>query len=485
MVQQVGGKFGTFNNRTDYQPGAIKRITTEFSRGSVPNSIVAMDRESAWARWRRGYEIAVAVGIQKSYNFPFRYTLPLPEGTTPTPGNDPVIIGVLQGFPTSNKESGIHWTGCRVSALLRFDNVFDSVGTSASVVSFTEDSDYWYVQLAGTWSSVNPLPPPLYIPGVGGGAALKPLIGEVVEDRVLTAQGIPITAASRDPATDTRYGYIQALLISIDQDTGILKIQKNGSFESTIDGRFVTPATRPPAIGRFLILGSRYSCTCQDFNRRSYIDFTKRKDNQLNRRFPYTRPAGLKFGRHELLTDSFGNINNNADTLLDNNRNLALTFESIDNPGLFRDFGGRYLRNTSSPGASEGPATFADYTAKDNQIITFSDYWSPLLDEMRYCKHIYALRFQEGILLPEPSDLPADMDEGIVNWEQRLTKEVTNIKTNTDYMNSLKGLSYMDMPPKNLQSPQLLPMLQKLLNIPSSFIRLENFSLQQKDGSFT
>jgi hypothetical protein len=31
----------------------------------------------------------------------------------------------------------------------------------------------------------------------------------------------------------------------------------------------------------------------------------------------------------------------------------------------------------------------------------------------------------------------------------------------------------------------LLPMLQKLLNIPASFIRLQNFSLQNKDGSFT
>jgi hypothetical protein len=331
--------------------------------------------------------------------------------------------------------------------LLRFDNVVDSTGTRASVDSFTEDADYWYVQLAGNWSSVNPLPAPLYIPGVGGGADLKPLIGEVVEDRVLTVEGIPITAASRNPTTDTKFGYVQSLLIDIDQDNGILKLQKNGSFESTIDGVFVTPATRPPAF--------------------------------------YTRPAGLKFGRHELLTDSTGAINNNVDTELNNNRNLELTFESIDNPGLFRDFGGRYLRNTSSPGASEGPATFVDYKAKDNQIISFSDYWSPLLDEMRYCKHIYALRFQEGILLPEPSDLPMEMDEGIVSWEQRLTKEITNVKTNTDYMNSIKGLSHMDMPPKNLQSPQLLPMLQKLLNIPASFIRLQNFSLQNKDGSFT
>lgn len=193
----------------------------------------------------------------------------------------------------------------------------------------------------------------------------------------------------------------------------------------------------------------------------------------------------MKYGRHEILTDSFGNVNNNIETSIDNNRNLELTFQSVDNPGVFRDFGGRYLRNTDEPGASEGPSTFVDYKAKDNQIVFLGDYWSPLLDEMRYCKHIYALRFQEGIILPEPSDIPVEMDEGIVNWEQRLVKEVENVRKNIDYMNSIKGLSYMDMPPKNLQSPQLLPMLQKLLNIPASFIRLENFSLQAKDGSFS
>ena len=484
MAQKSGNQFGSFNNRTDYSPGAIKPIVTEFSKGSVPNSIVTMDRESAWTRWRRGYEIAVTVGIQKSYNFPFRYKLPLPEGVTPSPGNDPLIIGVLQGFPTANREFGIHWTGCRVSALLRFDNVFDTVGTRASIDSYTEDADYWYVSLAGSWSSSNPLPPPLYIPGVGGSAALKPLLGEIVEDRVLQAEGIPITGATRNPATDKKYGYVQALLVDIDQDNGILKLKKTGSFESTIDGNYVTPASRPPAFGRYLILGSRYSCTCQDFSRRSYADLSNLK-GVIAKRFPYTRPSALKYGRHEILTDSLGNVNNNIETSIDNNRSLELTFQSVDNPGVFRDFGGRYLRNTDEPGASEGPSTFVDYKAKDNQIVFLGDYWSPLLDEMRYCKHIYALRFQEGIILPEPSDIPVEMDEGIVNWEQRLVKEVENVRKNIDYMNSIKGLSYMDMPPKNLQSPQLLPMLQKLLNIPASFIRLENFSLQAKDGSFS
>jgi len=112
------------------------------------------------------------------------------------------------------------------------------------------------------------------------------------------------------------------------------------------------------------------------------------------------------------------------------------------------------------------------------------DYWSPLLDEMRYCKHIYALRFQEGIIIPEPSDVPIDMDEGIVRWEQRLTDENNLIRKHLEYMNSIKGLSYMDMPPTNLQSPQLIPMMQKLLNVPSTFIRLQNFALQNKEGAF-
>lgn len=484
MAPKGGDAFGSFNNRTDYKPAEIKPITTEFSKGSVPNSIEAMDRESAWTRWRRGYELAVSVGIQKSLNFPFRYTMPTPPGTAVPAGNEPLIIGVLQGFPTSNREFGIQWTGCRVGALLRFDNVFDSAGTRASVASYTEDSNYWYVQLTGTWSSSNPLPPPLYIPPVGTNAAIKPLNGEIVEDRLIEAEGVPITSATRNPATDKKYGYVQAVLIDVDAANGILKLKKAGSFESTIDGTYVTPASRPPAVGRFLTLGSRYACTCQDFSRRSYA-YLSNLNSPVQRRFPYTRPAGLKYGRHEILTDKYGEINNNIDTELDNNRTLELTFQSVDNPGLFRDFGGRYLRNTDEPGASEGPVTFVDYKAENNQIISFSDYWSPLLDEMRYCKHIYALRFQEGIILPEPSDVPVEMEEGIVRWEQRLVNETTVARKHLDYMNSIKGLSYMDMPPKNLQSPQMLPMMQKLLNVPASFIRLQNFSLQNKDGAFT
>jgi len=65
----------------------------------------------------------------------------------------------------------MHWAGARIAGSLRFDNVLDSGGTPASIASVTEDDEFWYVQLTGSWSVSNPLPPPLYvaIPGVPGG----------------------------------------------------------------------------------------------------------------------------------------------------------------------------------------------------------------------------------------------------------------------------------------------------------------------------
>jgi hypothetical protein len=484
MSPKQGDLFGNFSQRIEFKPAAIKPITTEFSRGAVPNSIVAMDRESAWTRWRRGYELAVTVGIQKGLTFPFRYTMPTPPGTEAHSGNKPLIVGVVQGFPTSNREFGIHWTGCRVGALLRFDNVFDSTGTRASVASVTEDADNWYVQLAGTWNGSNPLPAPLYVPPVGSNGALKPLNGEIIEDRLLEPGGTPLTGDTLNPSTNKRYGYVQALLLDVNGTSGVLTLKKAGSFESTPDGVLITPASRPPAIDRFLTLGTRYACTCQDFSRRSYAYFRDMLGSST-KRFPYTKPSSLKYGRHELITDADGNINNNADTDISVNRRLELTFESVDNPGLFRDFGGRYLRNVPSAGAAEGPGTFVDYKAVNNQIVSFDDYWTPLLDEMRYCKHIYALRFQEGIILPEPSDVPIDMDEGMVRWEQKLVNESSVMKKHAEYIDSINGLKYMDLPPSNFQSPQLLPMMQKLLNVPTSFIKRANFEIQRKDGAFT
>ena len=475
--------FGSFGAMDVPSVTGIQPIRTEFSRGSVPNSILRMDRESAWTRWRRGYEISAGVGIQHALTYPFEYRVPYPDGTAPTEGRQPLILGVVQGFPTAGKEFGVHWAGCRVGAILRFDNVTDSTGVLASIASVTEDDEYWYVQLSGTWSSANPLPPPLYVPNPSG-APLKPLLGEIVEDRIIIPEGVPVTHETLNPATDKRYGYVQALLIDVDGENGILKLQKTSSFEASPDNVYLTPSTRKPNIGRYFTIGTRYACSCQDFSRRSYA-FMMNLDGKEKRRFPHTKPSLLKYGRHELITDpNSGAIDNRAMTDANTNRDLTLTIESIDNPGVFRDFGGRYLRNFSAARRAEGPTTFVDYKAKDNQIISFSDYWSPLLDEMRYCKHIYALRFEEGILPPEPSDLPVDTSESLTEWEQKLVHESSVTKEHIQRTNGLRALAMMDVPPKNFQSPQMLPMMQKLLNVPASFIRLENFRMQDKTGAF-
>jgi hypothetical protein len=475
--------FGSFGSMEVPDIGDIKPITTEFSKGSVPNSIVRMDREAAWSRWRRGYELAYSVGIEHSLTYPFEYQVPLPEGTSPGAGNQPLILGVVQGFPTAGKEFGVHWAGCRVGSILRFDNVRDSTGTVASIASVTQDDEYWYVQLSGSWSVANPLPPPLYVPNPSG-APLKPLLGEILEDRIVVPGDPPITKDTLNPTTSKRYGYVQAILIDVDGPNGILKFQKSSSFEASPDNVYLTPSTKPFSVGRYLTVGTRYACTCQDFSRRSYT-FMMNLGDKTKKRFPFTRPALLKYGRHEVLTNpDTGTVNNSAMTDANQNRNLNLTYESIDNPGIFNDFGGRYLRNFNAARRAEGPTTFADYTAKDNQIQTYSDYWAPLLDEMRYCKHIYALRFEEGILPPEPSDLPFSTEESITEWEQNLVHESTAIKQHINTVNTVRGVSLMDVPPKNFQSPQMLPMMQKLLNVPASFIRLENFRMQDKTGAF-
>jgi len=482
MAKQ-GNNFGSFGAQDIPSITRVQPVTTEFSKGSVPNSIARMDRESAWTRWRRGYEISAGVGVQHALTYPFQYQVPYPDGTAPTEGRQPLILGVVQGFPTSNKEFGVHWAGCRVGAILRFDNVQDSTGTLASIASVTEDDEYWYVQLAGTWSSVNPLPPPLYVPNPSG-PALKPLLGEILEDRILVPEGVPITKDTLNPVTDKRYGFVQAILIDVDGNNGILKLQKTSSFEASPDNLYLTPATRKPTAGRYLTIGTRYACSCQDFSRRSYA-FMMNLDGKERRRFPYTKPSLLKYGRHEVITDQgTGSVDNRAMTNANTNRDLTLTAESIDNPGVFNDFGGRYLRNFSAARRAEGPTTFVDYTAKNNQIISFSDYWSPLLDEMRYCKHIYALRFEEGILPPEPSDYPVDTEESLTAWEQRLVHESHETKEHIQRTNGLRAMALMDVPPQNFQSPQVLPMLQKLLNVPTSFIRLENFRMQDKTGAF-
>jgi hypothetical protein len=69
MAKKSGNSFGNFQKTHVFDPRAVKPITTEFSRGSVPDSLYAINRESAWSRWRRGYELATATTHNNEYSY--------------------------------------------------------------------------------------------------------------------------------------------------------------------------------------------------------------------------------------------------------------------------------------------------------------------------------------------------------------------------------------------------------------------------------
>ena len=504
-----GNSFGDFARSEATAPKTVTPIRTEFSKGSVPDSIYSSNRESAWTRWRRGFELYCHSLATEVYSYPFDYEIPLPPGTVIPPGaNAPKIPGAFQGFPTTNKELGMHWAGVRIAGSLRFDNIRDKDGDPSPIASVTEDKDYWYVTLSGDWSASTPLPAPLFIPPIGPVPKQYPINGEVLEDRIVSVGGTPINSETIDPTTQRRYGYVQAVLVETDEANGILKLQKQGSVESTPDGVLQTPSTRPPNVGRFLMTGTRYCCSCQDFTRRDYAYLMGLgKGNQ--KLFPRTKVTTIKPGRREVMKLN-GDVNNSAMTSATVNRQMEVIAPAAaynipptvtpnsktvsgtlrDNPGVFRDFGKTYTRNLPLPsleGAkAEGPPNYNDYKTRQNEdgsytITSLTDNWTPLLDELRYCKHVYAMKFAEKVFPPEPSDLPVDYGS-ITEWEQKLVADTAKQNEKAGYELAMRGLSLMDVPPYNCQAPMMMPMMQKLFNVPSTFVLMTGFRMYDKNG---
>jgi hypothetical protein len=361
MARQRGNTFSFLKGASKPDKFGVLPIKAEFG-GSLPSSIYRVNSASSWSRWRRGFELATASYYQNTIDFPFTYKIPLPQGASPAAGNQPAIPGVFKGFPTNNKELGCHWAGVRVAGSLRFDNVLDHTGARASIASVTEDSEFYIVQLSGSWSATNPLPPPLFIPVAGIPEGLKPTIGEVIEDRIVEAEGVPINRDTIDPATQKRLGFIQAVIADINETTGVIKLKKRGSIEATPDRVLVTPTTKAPNVGRFFMTGTRYYCTCQDYTRRDYAYLsTLGKRNASN--FPRTNVASLKPGRFEVLKIG-DKISNQAMTDAVTNRRMEIISPSAefnlppsvtptsstvpgttrDNPGVYKDFGSVYKK---------------------------------------------------------------------------------------------------------------------------------------------
>ena len=511
MARKIGSSFGNFQETKSYTPGKIKPITTEFSKGSVPDSLYAANRESAWSRWRKGFEIATSSTHNNDYSYAFKYEVPV----TTTSGNpQPVISGAFVGYPTSSKELGMHWAVWRYAGSLRCDNLTDPVSNNKLYVeTVTEDSNYWYVKLTGTWSSGNPLPAPFYVPVPGEPNGLRPATTEIFEDRIVEENGAIINKNTINSATQTRYGYVQAVAVNINPFTGVITFKKAGSVQVTPDAVFISPSPIGFTPGRFLITGSRYCCTCQDFTHRDY-SFIATSGEGNKKQFPKSTLSSIKPGRFEL-TKRDGILDNSAMTSADVNRAIEVYAPSgftldytvsndsnvdlkatRDNPGVYREFGFIYTRattNISIPGASaEGMPAYDDYSSfqlntdansiPQDVLLSLSDNWTPLLDELRYCKHIYALKFKDQLFPPEPSDFPVGIGS-MTAWEQRLVAQAQKEQQDLrDFRETKKALAMMDVPPYNCQSPLMYPMLQKLFNIVTDQITIENFTMFDKKG---
>lgn len=504
MAKKSGNSFGNFVKGAHFDPRPIKPITTEFSKGSVPDSLYSVNRESAWTRWRRGYELATATFYDNGYNYPFQYQIPVPSGTPSSVANPaPVVSGTFVGFPTKNKEMGMHWAGWRYAGSMRSDKLTDpSTGQNLFIESITEDSQYWYVKLAGNWSTSNPLPPPFYVavPGIPGG--LKPLNSEILEDRVISVSGEIIDRDTINPQNQKRYGYTQAVLVATNPFTGILTVRKSGSVQNTPDKEYISPAPQPFTVGRFLITGARFCCSCQDFTHRDFA-FMRDIEKPIKKLYPRSGASSIKPGRYEKTTLA-GALNNSAMTSASVNRQMLVyapsgytlpanvTASTVDagatrdNPGVYRDFGATYTRKAVTPAipgtTADGLPAYEDYSSEQGVITSLTDNWEPLLDELRYCKHIYALKFADGTFPPEPSDFPVGIGS-MAAWEQKIVDQTESEQDDSiAVIRNRASLSQMDVPPYNCQSPMMMPMMQKLFNVPTNFIVMQGFTMFDKNG---
>lgn len=510
-----------FTSSSDYK---VKPIKAEFG-GSIPLSIYTYDAQSAWLRWRRGWELATSDIANAAYTYDFEYLIPQTSGAIDEiGGRSPVMSGTFKGFPTANKELGMHWTGVIQAGNLRFDNLYDVSGVRLAVSGEAhpqtlfsgvsqDNSRFWYIQLSGQFSTASgeQVPSPLLVTFSGGETA-KPIVGDILEDKIITVSGDAIDSETRNPATNVRYGFIQAVLVGIDEYQGILQFEKRGSVQSTIDGVQVTPSRIPPHPGRFFQTGRRFCCTCQDFTRRDYA-YISTLGQRRGRNFPITAPGATTPGRYEQLK-RFGELtqaaqiqwtkyfveNNLFELVAPSGYNLEeVTSGQVekdirlpanlyrDFPGIFADFGNIYRRGFGdnlefTSGVAETMPSYADYKESGETIIEINDDWTFTLNQYRFCKHIQALRYLNGEFPIEPSDYPFATADDLVTWEDDLIEKTQKDQQKAFENFTYYGMSHMDVPPFNVESPIMVSMTQKLFNFPAQFVQLQSFVMVDKNG---
>jgi len=305
---------------------------------------------------------------------------------------------------------------------------------------------------------------------------------------------------------------VQAVLTGIDEYQGILQFEKRGSVQSTIDGVQITPSRIAPHPNRFLQTGRRYCCSCQDFTRRDYA-YISTLGQRRGRNFPVTAPGATTPGRYEQLKN-FDKLTQSAQIewtkyFVENNlfelvAPSGFELEEItsgqvtkdirlpenlyrDFPGIFADFGNIYVRGFGNneeftSGIAEGMPSYKDYKESGEVILEINDDWTFTLNQYRFCKHIQALRFMRNEFPIEPSDYPFATAEDLVNWEDNLVEKTAKSQEKAFENFTYYGMSHMDVPPFNVESPVMVSLTQKLFNFPAQFVQLQNFIMIDKNG---
>ena len=470
MGNRFGDSFsGGINNLSSFRFSAPSASVQRSY--AVPGSHGNYNRQSGYLRWLRGFEIAQAISLDSPWYLPFFYELNTESNNSE---EKPQIPGVFVGFPTPNKELGMHWTAVRLAGSLRTDNL-RTTNSNGLKIEYTELTDEFItIKLEGEWSENNPLPPPFFIDIPN--APQYPLVGEIFEDRILEENGELITRDSLNETTGLRYGYVSAVLAEVRPYDGILRFRRPGSVWTSPDRVLVSPSSTGFHPGRWLSTGARYCCSCQDFLGRDYAWISKLQAESATGRargryFPYTKTKQIKIGKKErIIFDGTNKENLQAQIRVSENQLLEVYDDVRDSPGLFEDFGATYTNNSTSP------PIFNDYKIDQNGNVVYeSNFWTQTLDTLRYCKHIYALKFASNDLTPEPSDYPIGVS--LTEIEHAMVRE--RKKTQDAYIQRAEyGIAYMDIPPYNVETKMMMPIITKLFNLPSSFIKTGGFLMQ-------
>ena len=92
------------------------------------------------------------------------------------------------------------------------------------------------------------------------------------------------------------------------------------------------------------------------------------------------------------------------------------------------------------------------------------------------------MKFSDGEFPNEPSDFPVE-DGFMSEWENKLVLDTEMKQRKAFDRLAYYGLGYMDTPPFNVQSPVMSVMLQKLINMPQEFIRIQDFFMVDSEGN--